>query len=73
MRNSRLLADATPAVLSELTITIDYGDGSSPVVFNAGDTLALTNVYNASGTYNVTVTVTDGRSTIVTSMLVLYG
>ena len=72
LKNARLSADDTSAVLSELTITIDYDDGSAPVTVNASDTLTLTNVYNASGTYNVTVTVTDGRSTIATSILVLY-
>ncbi|MCY3023977.1 MAG: PKD domain-containing protein [Planctomycetota bacterium] len=48
-----------------LTITYDYGDGSS-------DTTG-THVYTTPGTYTITVTVSDGGSTVTTQITITVG
>ena len=42
--------------------TVDYGDGSSGPLTLTGQTFALSHVYNAAGTFTVTVSVSDGAT-----------
>ena len=53
------------------TATVDYGDGSGvgPLAL-AGKTFTLSHVYNAAGTFTVTVAISDGNDTSVTTTTV---
>ncbi|MDA8745846.1 Ig-like domain-containing protein [Rubripirellula amarantea] len=72
-RSGIAIADA--GVLDSQTATIDYGDGSSPVVVNLGpdDDLNLFHNYNTGGVYTITVNVVDsdggsGSDTLVVTV-----